>query len=102
MRQLVHDSDRGPPCLDGLDVHFPEEHAAILELPQRYLLQVADARTRVGSAVRLDETDDDVHALAAQFVRVLEHLVALADARRGSDVQTKTRASLFLDARQNR
>ena len=61
-----------------------------------------DQRLRVGPSVRLDEPDDDVDALAAQLVRVLEHPVALADARRGADVQTEPRASLFLDAREYR
>ena len=68
----------------------------------RHLLQVANARLRVRAAVRLDEPDDDVHALAAQFVCILEHPVALAHTGRRPDVHAEPRASLFLDAREYR
>ena len=52
----------------------------------------AELRLGVGAAVGLDEPDDDVDALAAEGVRVLEHRVGLADARRGADVDAQPRA----------
>ena len=56
----------------------------------------------VGAAVRLDEADDDVEPLTLQLVGVLEHLVGLADTRRGADVHAQPRAPFLLGARQER
>ena len=81
VRELVDDGDLRAPRQDRVDVHLLQRHAAVLDLPQRHLLEVADLRERVGAAVRLDEADDHVEALALQLVGVLEHLVGLADPR---------------------
>ena len=59
-------------------------------------------RQRVGAAVRFDEADHHVEALPLQLVRVLEHLVGLAHARRGADVHAQPRAALFLGAGEQR
>ena len=70
------------------------------DLAQRHALEIAETRQRVGTTVRLDEADDDVDALPLQLVRVLEHPVRLADARRRADVHAQPRASFCLGARE--
>ncbi len=87
MCQLVDHGDLRAPGEDGRHVHFLQRHAAVLNLALRHLLEIANPRQGVGAAVRFNERDDDVEALTAQLVGVLEHPVSLADARRGADVQ---------------
>ena len=55
-------------------------------------LEVADPGGRLRPAVGLDETDDDVDAPGAHRVRVVEHPVRLADARRLPEVDLQVPA----------
>ena len=74
--------------------------AAILDPPPRHDLEVLQLRLGVAAAVGLDEADDDVEAARAQRVGLLQHLVGLADARRGADVDAQPRPLRLLDARE--
>ena len=49
--------------------------------------QAFDERRGVGATVRLDKAEHHVDAAALQRVRLLEHAVGLAHARREPDVQ---------------
>ena len=79
---------------DGVDVHLLHRDAAVLDLAARDDLEVLELRLGVAAAVGLDEADDDVEAARAQRVRLLQHLVGLADAGRGADVDAQARAVL--------
>ncbi len=79
---------------DRAQIHLCQRHAAIRDVPQRYAFEVADAGHGVRAAVRLDETDHDVHALAPQFVGVLKHAKRLADARSCANIHTQPGAPL--------
>ena len=57
-------------------------------------------RRRLGPAVRLDDADDDIHALLLEPVALLEHLVGLADAGREAEVDLQPAALLLADQRQ--
>ena len=52
--QLVHQRDRRPALEHRVEVHLFQHHAAVLDLPPRHLLQVADhaPRSRPGRASR--------------------------------------------------
>ena len=90
VRQLVHEHDLRLARLDRLDVHLLDLHVPIGQDAAPHHLQPVDQGDRVGAAVRLDVADDDVDALTPELVRVLEHLVGLADPWRRADVHTKT------------
>ena len=102
VRQLVDDGNGRVPGQDRVQIHLAQRHAAVLDLAQRHLLETVHLGQCVRAAVRLDEPDHDVHALTLQLVGILEHLVALADARRRPDVHTKPGAPVFFGARQQR
>ena len=101
MGELVDHRDARLPCFDRLDIHLRQHDAAVLDWSQRHLLEAIDQRACLGPSVRFDETDDDVDALVAELMRVLEHAIALANTGSGADVQAEARAPFFLDAREN-
>src|SRR5262249_29450168 len=74
---------------DGFDVHLLKNNAAVFDLAARNHFEISDLGFGVGPAIGLDETDYQVKALAAQQVSVLKHLVGLADARGGADVNAE-------------
>ena len=100
MGELVHHDHLRPPRLDRVDIHLFERDAAVVDLAQRHLFQVADPCQRVRPSMWLDETDDDVQSLAAQLVRVLQHLVGLAHSRSRADVHAQPGAAFFPGARE--
>ena len=79
----------GLPREDGVDVHLLERAAAVLELPPRHDLEVADLRRRLLPAVRLDEADDDVLAVVAPAPALVQHREGLADAGGGAEVDAE-------------
>ena len=76
--------------------------AAILDRAPRDHLEVLDLGLGVAPAVSLDKADDDVETPRAQRMRLLQHLVGLADAGRRADVDAQARPILLLDPRQQR
>ena len=98
--ELVDDAHLWLACEDRVDIHLFEHDAAVLDLAFRNDLEVAYLRVGVGAPVGLDEPDDDVNALAAEGVRILEHRIGLADARRGADINAQPCTIGALDPRQ--
>src|SRR5207244_6764659 len=78
--ELVDHAHLRSPLQDGVDVHFFEHDAAILDLPPRDDLEVANLGFGFGAAVGFNEADHDIHTLPPERVRVLEHRVGLANA----------------------
>ena len=81
VRDLVDNRHLRAAREDGVEVHFLERHAAVLELLSGNGLQALDQRLGLGATVRLREPDDDVDAALLEVVCLLEHAVGLADAR---------------------
>jgi hypothetical protein len=100
MGQLVHDTQLRMPGNHGIDVQVFQDHAAMLDPPPRDYLEVANLCRRFRSPVRVDEPDNDVHALAAKGMRILEHRVRLSHARSRPDVHAEPRAAVLLDTGQ--
>ena len=100
VRQLVDDTQRRLSREDGVEVHFLQHHAAVVDPASRHDLEIADPRLGIGTAVGLDESDHDVDAFAPERVRVFDHRVGLADARRGADVDAETGTLIVLQLRQ--
>ena len=68
-----------------IDVHLLEHLPAMLDQAQRDAVEAGEQRPCLGAAMGLDHADHDVHAGFQSCVRALQHLIGLADARRGAD-----------------
>ena len=100
VRKLVDDAELRLPRENGLDVHFFEDDAAVLDSAPRDDGQILQPRFGVGAAVRLDEAHDDVDAFATEGMGVFDHRIGLANAGGGTDVDAKARTLCCLQLRQ--
>src|SRR6185437_11763586 len=64
MGQLVDDRDLGMPCEDRVEIHLLEDAAPIFDLSARDDFEPGEQRLRFLAAMRLDDADDDIGALA--------------------------------------
>jgi hypothetical protein len=100
MGELIDDAHLRLAREDGIDVHFLQHNAAIVDFPLRDDVEVADLRFRLGAPVRLHQPDDRIDASTAKSVRILEHRIRLTDARCGADVDAQPRPLGGLHPRQ--
>ena len=100
MSQFVDQCDARLPRQECVEIHLFEHDAAILDLPSRHSLQVADLLLGFRPAVRFDVADDDVDALPLQAVGFLQHFVGLADAGREAEIDLEPPPLLLADHRQ--
>src|SRR5262249_24493032 len=70
---------------DGVEVHLLEPLTSVLDAPARDDLEALQQRLGLTAAVGLHDADDDVVAVLLAGAGLLQHLVGLADARRGTD-----------------
>ncbi len=71
-------------------IHLFQVDAAIGNHALGHDLQVADARFGLRAAVRLHQADDDIDALLVlHAVGIVEHVVGLAHARRGAEIDAQ-------------
>jgi hypothetical protein len=87
--QLVNECDLRPAGQDGVDIHFGERRASILERLSGHQLQIPDQLLGVLPTVSLDKADDHIRAATATPMRLLEHGERLAHARCGPKVDPK-------------
>ena len=92
MGELVDQGDGGVAGDDRVGVHLLDGHSAVLHSAARDDLQAIQQRRGVAPAVRLDEAHDHVRAAIVAAMRLLEHLVGLADARRHAHVDAQPAA----------
>src|SRR5262249_24472232 len=92
MSELIDDADFRVARNDGIDIHFFEYDAAVFDLAARHYLEISNLVFGVLASIGLDESDHDIKALPAHQVSILEHLVGLADAGRGADIDAEARA----------
>ena len=85
VRELVDQHDLRPAGEDGVEVHLLERLALVLDAPARNDLEAFEQRLGLLAAVGLDDADDDVVAVLLARAGLLQHLVGLADAGRGTD-----------------
>ena len=64
---------------DGVGIHLLELRAGVGDDAARNDFEAFGLGDGVLAAVRLEVADDDVHALAAQLLGLLQHAVGLAD-----------------------
>jgi len=101
VRELVDHTESRLARKNRVEIHFFQYDAAVLDLAARDDLQVAELCRGLLASVRLDEPDHDVDAFALKPLRVLDHRVGLADARRGADVDAQAGALGGLQLREH-
>ena len=90
VREFVDQHDLRPPRDDGVEVHFVEVTGLYIRCFRRGITS-SPCQQRFGllAAVGFDHADDDVVAVFSAGLRLLQHLIGLADARRGADEDAK-------------
>jgi len=74
-----------------------QRDASILDVLSRDDFNVAELRFGLFPLVRFDEADHDVDVAPLEIVRLVDHAIRLADARRRADVQLQLAAFLSFD-----
>ncbi len=104
MRELVDQDESRTAQQCRVEIEFVEVLAPIRHRLRRQDLQVREQRRCFGAAVSLDDPDDDVSALGAEFARGHQHGVGLAHAGGGAEIDPQLTAArlglLTLDLRQ--
>ena len=96
MGKLVHQHELRPPGDDGVEVHFLEPLTFVLDAPAGNDLEPGHQRFGFAAAVGFHHPDNDVVAVFLARVRLLQHLIGLADAGRGADKDPKLADAAFL------
>jgi hypothetical protein len=96
VRQLVDEYKLRAAIENGVDIHFFQGLSPILHLAARYDLEPVDERLGLLAAMCLDDADHDVDAVCLSRVARDQHLVGLADARRGTEKDLQTAAPFAL------
>ena len=97
VRQLVHGGDGRASGQHGAQVHLLQRDAPVFLLAERDDLQPLHECLRLGAAVVLDVAHDDIDALLAERLGLLQHPVRLADARPVAQVHLEPPALGSLD-----
>ncbi len=92
--ELVDEDQLRPSRQHGVDIHLVELAPLVLDAPPRDDLEAGDQRFGLLAAMRLDDADDDVDAFRQPRPRRLQHLIGLADARRGAEEYLEATAIL--------
>ncbi len=84
VRQLVDKDDLRPPRDDGVEVHFLEPLAFVLNAPTGYDFEAVQQRFGFSASVGFHHTDDNVVTVLLSGPGLLQHFIGFADARRGT------------------
>ena len=89
MCQLVDQGDRGMSRQDGIGIHLIDHDPAILDSPTWHDLEALEQLLGLGSAVGLDEADDEIGPASRATMPLLEHPVGLPDAGGHAEIDTQ-------------
>ena len=94
--QFVDQHELRPALQDRVEIHLGEAVAFVFDLAPRNDLQAVQQGLGLAASVRLDDPDDHIDALAPLGLRRQQHLVGLADARRGAEKDLEPTAALLI------
>ena len=89
VRQFVHERHARMAGEDGVRIHLLDRDALVGDRAARDHIEPGDERLGRGAPVRLDEADDDIHALRREPVRLFEHRVGLPHPRRRAEIEAQ-------------
>ncbi len=93
VRELVDECHTRGTGEHRVEVHLLDGRAAIRDLAAGNDLEIAELLDRLGATVGLDDADHDVSAPLLAAAALVEHVVCLADAGRGSEVDAERSSS---------
>src|ERR1700704_2482641 len=85
-----------PAVQDPVEIHLGQAMALVIHLASRDHREAVEQGLGLPAAVRLDDADDDVDALAPPRLRRQQHLIGLADAGRGAEKNLEPAAAFLL------
>jgi len=94
MRQLVDQRHFRMSEKHGIEVHFFEDDAAILDVPARYDFEAGHVLLGDGTAVGFDDADDHVRASLSSPLTFVEHSDGLADTGGRAQVDAESAGGL--------
>ncbi len=94
--KFVDEDQRRTPGKDGVEVHFLEDAALVVDPRAGNDLEAVDQRLGFLAAVRLDDADHHVHAVGQSCTARHQHFIGLADAGGGAEKDLQTAARLPL------
>src|SRR5579884_3875739 len=89
LRQLVHNARMRMPRKDCLDVHLAQSDRAVRDLLERDDFEITDKRRCIFTPMRLNQANDDIHALLPEQVGVFQHAVGLAYSGSGAKIDAQ-------------
>src|SRR5262249_28300984 len=93
--EFVHEDDGGLAGEDGVEVHFLEERAFVLDFLARDGFELGDEFLDAFATVGFDDADDHVFATAVTANGFAEHGESLADAGRVTQEELEGAAGFF-------
>ena len=96
VRQLVDQHELRAALQDRVEIHLGQAVALVFDLAPGNDLEAFEQRLGLAPPMRLDDADDDIDALAPLGLRRQQHLVGLADARRGAEENLQPAAAFLL------
>jgi len=97
--ELVDQRQLRPACGDAVEVHLLQAMALVFDALARDDFEPGEQRLGLLAAMRLDQRGDDIDAFAMLGLCRLQHLIGLADPRRGAEKQLEPAARLASGAR---
>ena len=85
MRQFIDQNELRASFQDGVEVHLRQAVAFVFDLAPGDDLQALQQNLGLLPPVRLDDTDHEIGTLSPFRLGRQQHLVRLADARRGTE-----------------
>src|SRR5437879_4803705 len=95
MSEFINYTDIGLSGYDRLHIHLFQHNITILDSLAGDNFEISYLGFGIGSAVSLNNSDNDINALLTQQMTVFQHLISLADTRRSADIDTQSRPLRF-------
>ena len=87
---------------DRIQIHLGQEMALVLDLPPRDDLEAFEKRFGLPPAMRFDNADNNVDTFAPPGLSRPQHLIGLADPRRGAEKNLQPPAAFLFRRGQQR
>jgi hypothetical protein len=102
MSELFNKHELRAAFQDRIQVHLGQEMALVLDLPPRDDLEAFEKRFGLPPAMRFDNADNNVNTFAPPGLSRQQHLIGLADPRRGAEKNLQPPAAFLFRRGQQR
>src|SRR5439155_23449826 len=92
--QLVDNSYGRTPRDHSIDINLCKRRAAIFDSFQGYSFKTINQNFGIDAIMWFNQSEHNVNSLTPEFVRLFQHPISLAHARRGPDINVQPRLAL--------